>query len=73
SKPPIMAMKEWHKTHPELFKKRPYNHAGLDTYEQQHQQYEQQVAEWNSAWAAHQQQEEQRADAFHDQLGKDQS
>jgi hypothetical protein len=32
SKPPIMAMKEWHKTHPELFKKRPYNHAGLDTY-----------------------------------------
>jgi len=27
-----MAMKEWHKTHPELFKKRPYNHAGLDTY-----------------------------------------
>ncbi|MCL1164352.1 hypothetical protein L2728_21220, partial [Shewanella chilikensis] len=32
SKPPIMAMKEWHKTHPELFKKRPYNHAGLDKY-----------------------------------------
>ncbi|MCL1164430.1 hypothetical protein L2728_21705, partial [Shewanella chilikensis] len=32
SKPPIMAMKEWHKTHPELFKKRPYNHAGLDNY-----------------------------------------
>jgi transposase InsO family protein len=32
SKPPIMAMKEWHKTHPELFKKRPYNHAGLDSY-----------------------------------------
>jgi transposase InsO family protein len=32
SKPPIMAMKEWHKTHPELFKKRPYNHAGLDIY-----------------------------------------
>jgi hypothetical protein len=27
-----MAMKEWHKTHPELFKKRPYNHTGLDTY-----------------------------------------
>jgi transposase InsO family protein len=31
SKPPIMAMKAWYETHPELFKKRPYNHAGLDT------------------------------------------
>ncbi len=32
SRPPIMAMKEWYKTHPELFNKRPYNHTGRDSY-----------------------------------------
>ncbi len=25
-----MAMKEWYKTHPALFNKRPYNHTGRD-------------------------------------------
>ncbi len=29
---PLDALKEWHRQKPELFKKRPYNHAGCDTY-----------------------------------------
>ena len=29
SRPPIMAMKEWHKIQPELFNKRPYNHTDV--------------------------------------------
>ena len=29
---PIGALKDWHRQKPELFKKRPYNHAGFDTY-----------------------------------------
>ena len=28
---PIQALKAWHKTHPELFVKNVYEHAGLDT------------------------------------------
>ncbi|RDC67462.1 IS481 family transposase, partial [Rhodovulum sp. 12E13] len=27
---PIEALKDWHRQKPELFKKRPYNHAGCD-------------------------------------------
>ena len=30
---PIGALKVWHQERPELFTKRPYNHAGCDTYE----------------------------------------
>ena len=32
---PIQALKEWQKKKPELFKKRIYNQAGLDTYSSQ--------------------------------------
>jgi transposase InsO family protein len=28
---PIAALKQWHREHPELFNKRPYNLTGLDT------------------------------------------
>ena len=28
---PIDALKRWHRQNPELFKKRPYNHAGCDS------------------------------------------
>ena len=28
---PIDALKDWHRERPELFRKRPYNHAGCDT------------------------------------------
>jgi transposase InsO family protein len=29
---PIECLKNWYREHPELFRKRPYNHAGLDNY-----------------------------------------
>jgi len=29
---PLAALKDWHREKPELFKKRPYNHPGSDTY-----------------------------------------
>ena len=32
SKTPMLAMKEWHKSHPHLFVKRSTNHAGRNTY-----------------------------------------
>jgi hypothetical protein len=32
SKPPLQAMKDWHKLRPELFKKQPYYLPGCDTY-----------------------------------------
>jgi transposase InsO family protein len=28
---PIECLKNWYREHPELFRKRPYNHTGLDT------------------------------------------
>ena len=31
SKPPLQAMKDWHKLKPELFRKQPYNLPGCDT------------------------------------------
>ncbi|MDC7717658.1 hypothetical protein PQU95_10585, partial [Vogesella sp. DC21W] len=30
--PPLLAMKQWQKSHPELFKKQVRNHPGLDSY-----------------------------------------
>jgi hypothetical protein len=32
SKPPIQAMKDWFKSHPELFHRQPYDRPGCDTY-----------------------------------------
>lgn len=32
SKPPLQAMKDWHKLKPELFRKQPYHLPGCDTY-----------------------------------------
>ena len=32
SKTPFQAMKEWHRSNPELFQRRPYDRPGLDTY-----------------------------------------
>ena len=31
SKTPIQAMKDWYKTHPHLFHKKPYDHSGCDS------------------------------------------
>ena len=31
SRTPMQAMKNWHKSHPQLFVKSPRNHAGRDT------------------------------------------
>ena len=33
SKTPMQAMKDWHRSNPELFYRRPYDRTGLDTYQ----------------------------------------